>query len=452
MHELEQETLTDSAIAIYIAIAPRDPREPNRESEPLIEYLEPVIASDFAAALQELAVPAQIIDGSHIGAPGWVIARTIGVGDGLAVRWAPEENSTRGEYPTLGFEDVAAHLAQRLDAACHIADHPNVPSTHAHLDGHVVDINQRSGAIIGQYRSTDGPLLANVLNDDIWFAHGTPWSIATTDSSEVMLDAILSWNPAKPSLLFERNGAWRRMTVMLRDFVGVHEWGPRWTNVDPRTNTTPELAHYLLDEDTDAAQFVFDFFATPHIDAHELAHQFDLDEVDTDRLQLVFSAADMDDPFTAISRILQLPEAAAEIAEGWRDIEHLPRAREIKFEKFSQAVWSSVTTPPTEADVSSRIMRLWLERPPAYYVLNGLELAAFTLLARAAHKRGRHKTSFALGTLAALTAADMLVPARWRGQHTRHNHSELDQTSQNHSELDHTEQGQTEQNHTDKDV
>lgn len=416
MYELEQESLTDSAMAIYIAIAPRDPREVNRDSDPLIEYLEPVAAEDLAQALMDMTIPAQIIDGAHIGAPGWVIARTVGVADGFAVRWAPEENTTRGEFPTIEFEDVAATLAQRLDAACHIADHPNVPSTHAHLDGHVVDINQHSCALVGQYRSTDGPLLANVLNEDVWFRHGTPWSVATPSSAEVQLDAVLGWNPTKPSILLERNGAWRRITVMRGEYVGVHEWGPLWQNVDPRTRVSPEINSFLSMGEQDAAQFVFDFFQSPTIDPRELGAELKLDQVQVDRLQLVFGAPEMDDPFTAVSRILGLPEDAAELAEGWREAKSLIGVREVRYEKFSKAVWSSVTTVPSEPDVSSKIMRLWLERPAAYYALNGAEAAAFAGLARLAVKRGRRKTGLFLGVLCAVTLADFMVPKKWRGQ------------------------------------
>lgn len=433
MYELGQETLTDSAIAIYIAIAPRDPRELNRDSEPLIEYLEPVAAEDLAQALLEMAIPAQIIDGAHIGAPGWVIARTVGVADGYAIRWAPEENTTRGEFPTIEFEDVAAQLAQRLDAACHIADHPNVPSTHAHLDGHVVDINQHSCALVGQYRSTDGPLLANVLNDDIWFRHGTPWTVAAPSSTEVLLDAVLGWNPSKPSILFERNGAWRRMTVMHREYVGVHEWGPQWSNVDPRLKISPEINAYLSTDEPDAAQFVFDYFDSPSIDALELKTELNLDGVQADRLELVFGAPEMDDPFTAVSRILGLPEEAAEVAEGWREASSLSDVREIRFEKFSKAVWSSVTSLPSEQDLSSRIIRLWLVRPYAYYALNAVEVAALGVLARAASKRGRRKTGALLGALAAVAVADFFVPKKWRGQpatQTNHSATPADETQQ----------------------
>ncbi len=421
MHQLEQATHTHAAYAMYIAIAPRDPRDPQdiRSSgtdADHVAYLDPVTQEQLSQALLERAVPAQVIDGAHIGAPGWMIARTVGLYEGFAPRWAPEENTTRGEIPTISFEDLASGLAQELNAACHVADHPSVPSTHSHLDGITVDINTRAEAVIGRFRSTDGPLLAHVARDDLWFRYGKRWSVVGADQPGSTLAHLIGWNLNQPCIHLERNGAWRRITVAHRDEIGMHEWGPQWTDVDPRARVTHDLMHYLQLGEVDSAQFVFDFFARPQIDADALAELFELGESERDRLRLVLSADTMDDPLTAITRILGLPEDAAEVAEGWRDPHHLDGAQYVAAQPFSKAVWAAATSLPDEPDMSSKIMRLWLQRPPAYYAVNALEAAALAGLTRYAHKTGRKKTAVALGVMTAVTIADFFIPAKWRGQ------------------------------------
>lgn len=416
MRKLGLETHFESVYAMYIAIAPRDPREPGDHSEQAIHYLEPVTTQELSDALTDRGIPAQIIDGSAVGAPGWVIARTVGFAEGLAPRWAPEENITRGIFPTISFEDLASGLAQELNAPCHVADRPNIPSTHAHIDGLVVDINSRSAALLGQFRSTDGPLIAHTIGHDIWFAHGTRWSTVATEIPEANIDNMIGFNPTKPIISMERNGVWRRLTVVHNNFIGHHEWGPKWDNVDPRTTVSEPLLQYLLLDEADPAQFVFNFFHTPAADPNELAAIFNLDVVSKHRLELVLNSADMDDPFTAVARILGLPEAAAEIAEGWRAPHELPNGVEVLHEDLPTAVWSSATTTPTEKDFSSRIISMWLRRPPSYYVLNAVEALALGSLTYVAHKQGHRKTAVALAAITAVTVADFFVPASWRGQ------------------------------------
>jgi hypothetical protein len=421
MHELEQATQTYAAYAMYIAIAPRDPRDPqdiksSGSDADHVAYLDPVTLEQLSQALLDRAVPAQVIDGAHIGAPGWMIARTVGLYEGFAPRWAPEENTTRGEIPTISFEDLASGLAQELNAACHVADHPSVPSTHSHLDGITVDINTRAEAVVGRFRSTDGPLLAHAARHDLWFRSGAQWGVVGVDQPGGALENLIGWNSDQPCIHLERNGAWRRLTVAHRDEIGVHEWGPQWTDVDPRTGVAQDLMRYLQLGEVDPAQFVFDFFARPQIDADALAGLFELGTLERDRLHLVLSADNMDDPLTAVTRILGLPEAAAELAEGWREPHHLEGAQYVVAQPFSKAVWAAAMTLPDESDISSRIMRLWLRRPPAYYALNTLEAAALAGLTRYAHKTGRKRTAVVLGALTAVTIADFFTPAKWRGQ------------------------------------
>lgn len=415
MPELDQETDHDNAIEMYIAIAPRDPRDLSAAQEP--DYLPPVTIEELAEQLIALGIPGQVVNGADLGAQGWVIARTLGVRDGRAIRWAPHENTTDGEFPTIGFEDVAATLAQRLNSSCHIADHPTIPATHVSLDDVVVDLNTRSAAIVGAYRSTDGPLLANAAHDDVWFAYGQPWSVVGFNGPEARLDNLITWSTSEPSVLLERKGPWRSLTLSFDGEIEVsHEWGPTWYSVDPRDEKTQEMAELVSLGTMDAAEFVLSRIERPKADSTMFAGLFNLDDVTADRLDLVLAASEMDDPFTSVCRILGLPESAAEVAEGWREVSDLPGAQPIEYQSFGRAIWSSVTTVPQETDMSSYLTRLWIERPKDYYLMNAVEIGVLAGVARWAHKRGMRKTAGFAGVMAALTVADFFVPRRWRGK------------------------------------
>jgi len=419
MFELDQETDNANILPMYIAMAPRDPRDGAPQSPDAISYLGPVTTEELAEQLIELSIPAQIIDGAVIGAPGWVIARTLGFEDGSALRWAPEENTTGGRLPSVGFEQVAADLANALGTHCHISDSPALPSIRAHVGDHVVDLDHAADAVVGHFTSVDGPLLAHAAGVDLWFAHRPDWSIITGRAEGLDVDTLLTWVTPYPTVAFERDGQYRRISVAIRGHIVItHEWGPEWAMVDPRATANEHLARLLDDGKENAADLVIDYFEPATAQASDFLPYFDLDPVTQDRLDLVLNSPEMDDPLTAFARILGLPVEAAEIAEGWRSPETLPGVTHAPVLRLPYAVWSAATTVPTENTFAARISRMWLTRPPAYYVVNTTELLTFTAAAALAHKRGHTKTAVALGALAVVTAADFFVPRSWRG-HTQ---------------------------------
>ncbi|WP_435299241.1 hypothetical protein [Timonella sp. A28] len=416
MFELDQDVAADT-IEMFITVAPRDPRGGAPRSEDAIEYLEPVTLDELAEQFLNLGIPAQVMEGAEVGAPGWVIARTLGLRDGRALRWAPEENTTDTQFPTMPFADLARFLAEHLNTDCHLSDQPNIPVVKVDFGDVVVDSAQHGTALVGKYRSNDGPLIAHDAQEDVWFAHNQPWSVVAGTTAEADLGGVLMTSGMYPVVGFERNGHWRRVVVSMGGHVQLlHEWGPQWQTVDPRVVETEEIIRLLSRDEENVADLVLDHFATPRATAQDFADFFELSEVELDRLGLVLAAPEMDDPFTAVARILGLPEQAAEVAEGWRDPATLDNACRVETQGLSAAVWSSLTTSPTESDVSAKISRLWIERPPSYYVLNGVETAAWAGLAVAAKRRGRRKLSVVCGVFAALSLADFFVPAKWRGR------------------------------------
>ena len=129
-----------------------------------------------------------------------------------------------------------------------------------------------------------------------------------------------------------------------------------------------------------------------------------------------------DDPFTTLMRILGLPVEAAEVAEGWLPPADLPDARRIASQPLVRALWSSVTTVPTEPGRLNDLQRLWIERPTTYWVLTGAEIVLCAAGAAAALRRtggpvprGRRLLGRALVALALVNAADLAVPRRLRG-------------------------------------
>lgn len=142
--------------------------------------------------------------------------------------------------------------------------------------------------------------------------------------------------------------------------MAVHEFGPRWIDVDPRG-----IDDYALPgEEFDTVDLVFDYYEPPQADADDFATHYELTTEQHNQLTAILDAETPDDPFTGIVRILGLPDEAAEVAEGWRDPHDLPAAELFHPKRLGAALWDSLTTLPTENTVNARMHRAWITRPP----------------------------------------------------------------------------------------
>ncbi len=419
MFEVDHDTPPQTIIPLFIAIAPRDPREQAPTHDDAVDFLEPVTVDETGDALLELAIPAQLLDGADIGSPGWILARTLGTEDGAILRWAPTENTRHGHLPTMNVDDVAAHLAHELNTACHISNDPHIPSgaPQTHLEG--VSVTLRSGAIIGTFESTEGPLLAATAHTPIWFSHqGTTGVVAGADPA-ANLEDILTTGSLTPLLALERQGQARRVTIARRgQIMAVHEFGPRWIDVDPRG-----IDDYALPgEEFDTVDLVFDYYEPPQADADDFATHYELTTEQHNQLTAILDAETPDDPFTGIVRILGLPDEAAEVAEGWRDPHDLPAAELFHPKRLGAALWDSLTTLPTENTVNARMHRAWITRPPMFFALNTLETALIGIWTARQARRGRTGRTLLGAALIAVNIADMVTPSSWRDRRLRSTH------------------------------
>lgn len=414
MHDLTSGTDQLALVPLFVAIEPRDPRGEADLPDEAIEHVPAATVAEVADVLGQLGVPADLMDGAILGAPGWVVARTVGWSDGRIVRWAPDENPVDGPYPTLSSDDVAAYLARALDISCRIATDLEIPGETPGDDAVGLVIEARAGAVVGRIRSTDVPRLAYLTGSDLWFTQVDGVSVIAGVEPTTDLEAVVTSPTSSPTVGLERNGPWRRMgLVQSGRMITAHEWGPRWFRVDPSGGADPG---------SEVLRLVDEYFEVPTADADEIAQQFDLSPAQTDRLTALLDDADSDDPFTALMRLLGLPVEAAEVAEGWLPPADLPGVRRVAAQPLVRALWSSVTTVPTEPGRMNDLQRLWIERPTAYWVLTGAEVvlcaagAALALRGRAADaSRGRRVLGRTFAVLAVLNAADLAVPRRWRG-------------------------------------
>ena len=420
MYELDQDRDTALLMPLYISIAPRDPRAERPDSDEAIEFIEPVTVDELADVLLDLGIPSQVIDGAHVGVPGWVIARGLGWTDGHIIRSAKDENSSTGPFLTMSSDNLAAYLAEELNASCKIGPEmhqaaPTMEDRGADLDG-----LERAGAVIGEYRSTDGPLLAHQSGTPLWVTYGAVDTIVSGVYSDADLSGVVQFHSPGPTIGMERNGPWRRLMIVEGgELVVIHEWGPEWLSVDPREPYEAQdgwmTGFGAMALDLDPAELVLDFFLPPEAYAADFAHSFGLTREHLRQLEDVLSDRNMFDPFTAILRILELPEEAAEIAEGWRDGHDLPGATRYDPQPIGRAMWQSLTTVPQERGLGPWLQRLWITRPATYYVLNGVEAALLVGGTYAAARTNRTGLAKVLGVAAAITLADFLVPARLRG-------------------------------------
>lgn len=418
MFELDQDHDISLLTPIYIGLAPRDPREHPPVSDEAIEFIEPVSIDELADCLLDLGIPGQVIDGAQVGAPGWVMARGLGWSDGYFIRSATNENSGRSPFLTISSDDLAAYLAEELNVSCRIG--PSLyqePQTESIAD---LSVHKRAGAVIGQYRSTDAAMLAHGSGEPLWFTYGPKYSIVSGARTEADLSAVVQYPSRGPVVGLERNGPWRRiMVVDAGMLVAIHEWGPDWLSVDPRSPeqaddswlTSIPLSPHALDP----ADLVLEYFIPPQASADEFADSFDLTPRQLEQLELVLADRNAIDPLTDVLRLLGLPDQAAEIAEGWREGHDLPGATRVEPQTFGRALWSSVTTVPQEPGVSAWLQRVWLTRPQAYYWITAGEVALYTVGAAYGRKKNKRGLVALCAALGVLTVADVLIPARLRG-------------------------------------
>lgn len=414
MHDVTSGTDQLALVPLFIAVEPRDPRGEADLPLEAIEHVPAATVSEVADVLGQLGVPADLMDGAVLGAPGWVVARTVGWSDGRIVRWAPDENPVDGPYPTLSSDDVAAYLARALDVACRIATDLEIPGETPGDDAVGLVIEARAGAVVGRIRSTDVPRLAYLTGADLWFAQVDGVSVIAGVEPTADLEAVVTSPTSTPTVGLERNGPWRRMGLVRGgQMITAHEWGPRWFRVDPSGGADPSSGVLRL---------VDEYFEVPTADADEIAQQFALSPAQADRLATLLDDADSDDPFTSLMRLLGLPVEAAEVAEGWLPPADLPDVRRVESQPLVRALWSSVTTVPTEPGRVNDLQRLWIERPTAYWVVAGVETALCAVGAVLALRgpgapgpRGRRALGSALVALTVLNVADLAVPRRWRG-------------------------------------
>ena len=403
---------------LYIAVEPRDPRGEGALSDEAIEHVPAATLGEVAEVLVQLGVPADLLDGAVLGAPGWIVARTVGWSDGRIVRWAPDENPVKGPFPTLSSEDVATYLSRAIDVSCRVSSDLQIPADSPGDATVGLVIEQRSGAVIGGMRSTDLPLLAHQVASDLWFTQIDGTSIVTGVDPMADLEPVVTSASPVPNVGLERNGPWRRMGLVREGAViTAHQWGPQWFRVDPSGGTDP---------DSDVLTLVDDYFDVPSADAEDIAQEFNLGPAQTDLLADLLDDADADDPFTALLRLLDLPVEAAEVAEGWLPPSDLTDVRRVEAQSMVGALWSSLTTVPTEPGILNGLQRMWIQRPRSYWVLTITEavvcLGGAAALLRApgtgaAPRRPRLRRALgrALAVNGVLNLVDMAVPRRWRG-------------------------------------
>lgn len=390
MHDVSVDTDHLELVPVYVSVEPRDPRGDGAVSEDAIEHVPSATSDEVADVLLQLGIPAEVLDGAVLGAPGWIVARTLGWSDGRVLRWAPDENPVSGPYPSLTRDDVATYLGRALDVACSVGEELELPDE-THGDDEVgLVIHRRSGAVVGHLRPMDAPHLARAAGAALWFTTIDGASIVAAVDATADLGAVATYPSRSAQVGLERNGAWRRMGIM-RDgtVLAAHEWGPRWTRVEPSEGVDPEA---------DVTVLVLDFYDPPRADPLPLAREFGLGAAETAQLQGLLDDADRDDPFTDVLRLLGLPEEAAEVAEGWLDPADLPGVRHVVPQTLVRSMWSSLVSGPSEDGVLEDVRRLWGRAGAARWVLGcvgglALGVTAVAVIRRTALRPVRHRTA-----------------------------------------------------------
>lgn len=383
MQRTSPETLDEVMIPVYFAVEPRDPRDgqgmgevsnedgPRTFAAESFPHLAPCALEEVLDALTVLGIPAQIVDGVEYGWPGWVMGRSLAWQDGRVLRVAPDENAISGPYPTLTAQDVTYHLARLLNTTVHIFDDPldlvKVPGSArrddsfdlAGLGGQVSDTPEP--VIVTTLSPSVIPSLAYLTETAVWWTDDNGWRLITGISSE---HARTIATFSETVIFLERTGPWSTLGLMADGrIVTEHQWGPRWTQVDPLAAQDVSLEP---DDIPSALELVELWFESPKADIRSLMAALRLPAKTLPELTELFAAVKPDDPFTQFLRIAGCSELlstqAAEVASGWRAPEDVSDARLAASETLSETVVEAVLSMADADTRTAAMARFWAQR------------------------------------------------------------------------------------------
>lgn len=374
----------------------------------------------LAAALAPLGFVGTAIDGEGLGAPGWLVACTIGDGKGTVMRW---ERGADGSdlVQDLPWERVRAAVAAELGAEVQVGRH--LVTDHGTFPGETtfaaprVDGAESREVVVGSFKAGDEALWARSAKAPIAVASfGGTALVGPASGEPTELTGVVGYAKG-PALLLWRTGPWEGVFVQrgLRHQT-AHTWGPEWRAVVPAGSA----------ETDPAVEWMLATLRMPRASGEDVANVLRLPE--GDRRRQVIELVGHEDPVSPVRRLLallEMPVAADDVLSGRITVGALPGATVHK----PQSLWRVLTAdPPKSSDAATATLpgmvatssgRRWWQWPESWVaskVRKALILPVFGAGTWYMFSVGSNRAWFMLGTGVLVVLVDLVLP--WLNRRT----------------------------------
>jgi hypothetical protein len=287
-------------------------------------------------AVRPLGFVGTALDSAPLGAPGWVVACTIGSTDGTVLRWTRTQEGPE-LVPDLRWEDLGTVVGEALGGLAHpdVQVGPHVVLGDRVYPGEDDDwVPRISGltsreVVVGRLVGEDGAALARTAGAalDVASVDGVLLVQASGGSRSADLLRVAGHPADGPVLLLWRNDPWEGFTAIRGRRSVTHMWGPEWQVIDPSARfgdpVVEDVVTTVRPDRATGSQVVALFGLT-----------------DDPRREAVRRLVEEESPPRAMSRflaLLGLPAVADQVLDGTVAVAQLKGARTYPRARFWRA-------------------------------------------------------------------------------------------------------------------
>lgn len=303
-----------------------------------------------AEVIGSFEVTGLVIDGGEVGAPGWVLARTVGdVADSTVMRYVEDSDAIAIDLP---WDSVRTALVEAFPGAEVAIGAELKFADKIVYDGGLFALggDHRSLLIAPRGNYVFRAVASGMEMDLIAAPVGDHVVVATRESvSEKDIDADLSGYMYRASaglekaygLVLWRRGSVSGLTLMRKGAIhDDHTWEPHWRTIEPAFMHRVDLGEWVGDVVGDLREKASD--------GDGLIKAYKLSKDDAVRLRALLRRAEPD--FAELLEILRMPRVAFEVFDGQREIAQLPGATVYEATSLRAAVLAEMRGPQQLGD------------------------------------------------------------------------------------------------------
>lgn len=291
-----------------------------------------------------------IIDGAEVGAPGWVLMRTVGdAADSTLMRYNESDDAVSID---LLWDKVTAVLAATFPSATVVVGPEIKIDDKIVYDGGLFALGgEHHSLLIGPRGNYMFRAVASGLGRDLIAApvgdHVLVASHAAAADADLVEDVSGGMMPAsaalekKYGLVLWRRGAVSAYALMRKgDIRDGQVWEPRWRTIEPASMHRLDLGEWVGD--------IIEDLGYVSSDGEALIKAYKLNKDEAVSLRAVLRRSEPD--FAELLEILRIPRVAFEVFDGQREVAQIPGATVFEATSVGKAVLAEMRGPQKLGD------------------------------------------------------------------------------------------------------